>query len=353
MFFETNPAQILDLMERPAFWVSGGQIAHVNQGAAARMLCAGEPLAPLVASGRTELEAFQSGCLYLTLLVSGQSLDACVTPLGGGLLFTLEPEQDDPQLRTLALAAQALRQPLSQILSVSGGLFSALEQQPELSGQLSSLNRSYHQLLRLVGNMSDAATAGVARMELRDVSAVVQEILEHAQLLCQAAGTALTYDLYPAALYSLVDSQKLERAIYNLLANALTFAPKGSPIHVTLKRRGPQIYFTMTSACDPGLELSPTMFRRFAREPGLGDIREGLGLGLTLVRSVASSHRGALLFEQPQATILRTTLSLPIRQDSGPLRAPALRLDYAGGWDHGLIELSGVLPPELYAPDQT
>lgn len=348
---ETNIEDILDLMDRPAFCVDGGVIRAANDAARSRMLSPGENVFPLIRTGAREYEAFSSGCLYLTLCIGDETCGASVTRLGDQDVFTLEKSDGDLTLKAYALAAQELRQPLSQLLAVSDQLFPALED-PEngsTAEQIARMNRSLHQLLRLVGNMSDAATAGAARMELRDVTAVVQEIIDHATPLCQSAQVTLSFENHPVPVYSLLDSQKLERAIYNLLSNSLKHMSPGGEIAVQLKRRVNTLYLTVTDSGDSARSgLSAGMFSRFLREPGMTDGRSGLGLGLTLVRAAAAAHHGALLLDQTSSGGVRATLSFPIQQDSGSLRSPSLHIDYAGERDHGLIELSESLPYQLY-----
>ena len=42
-------------------------------------------------------------------------------------------------------------------------------------------------------------------------------------------------------------------------------------------------------------------------------------------------------------------MTMAIRQgNSTTLHSPAFRLDYAGEWDHALLELADILPAELY-----
>ena len=280
---------------------------------------------------------------------------ASVMRLGGGDLFALDPEDNDTTLRCYSLAAQELRQPLTQVMSISDQLFPAIaaEEDSETARQMARMNRALHQMLRIVGNMSDATGSGVPRLELRDITAVAEEILDHAISLCRSAGIELVFENHPAAVYTMVDYQRLERAIYNLLSNAMKHTAPGGTITLRLKRRGNTVYLTVEDAglgADPA--LSPGTLSRFLREPSLEDTRNGLGLGLPLVRAVAAAHHGALLLEQMKSGGFRATMSLPVRQESTTLRSPMVRIDYAGERDHGLIELSESLPPEWYLPNK-
>ena len=78
-------------------------------------------------------------------------------------------------------------------------------------------------------------------------------------------------------------------------------------------------------------------------------MRYGIGLGMVLIRSVASVHGGTVLIDQPTGEGTRITMTLQIRQATdSALRSPIMKIDYAGERDHGLIELSESLPAGLY-----
>lgn len=352
MKIEANIETILEMMDRPAFCVSGGIVREANRAALGRMVEPGAAIASLIVSGRSEFQAFSSGCLYLTLDIGGKKCGATVSRLGDAAIFSLDPEEE-PELRAFALAAQELRRPLSQVLSISDQLFPELAEgeSESTTEQLSRINRGLHRMLRLVGNMADAGSSGNARMELRDVTAVLQEIFEQIQPYCQHAGIRFSFTNHPASVCSLVDSEQLERAVLNLLSNALKYTAPGGEITAQLTRRGNTLYLTITdSGNGKAQSLSAGMLSRFHREPGFSDGRSGLGLGLTLVRAAAAAHQGTLLLEQTKSGGVRTTLSLPIIQKTDTLRSPAIRIDYAGERDHSLIELSDSLPPELFTP---
>lgn len=353
MTIELNTTQILALMDRPAFWVMDGIVREVNPAAEARFITPGTGIKDLIRTGADEYAQLSSGSLYLTIGLGNTQWDASVMRLGGSDLFALDLEEQDAALRSLSLAAQELRMSLSQVMSISDQLLPALhaDVKSKTGQQAARLNRALHQLLRLVGNMSDAAHPGLPRMELRDIAAVMQEIVDHAAPLCAGAGVTLSFENHPVSVYSMVDHQQLERAVYNLLSNALKRTIPGGTVAVRLRQRGNTIHLTVEDAgvgSDPA--LSPGTLSRFLREPSLEDTKNGLGLGLKLVRSIAAAHQGVLLLNRTADGGFRATVSLPIRQDAGTLRSPVMRIDYAGERDHGLIELSEFLPPEWYFP---
>ena len=99
--------------------------------------------------------------------------------------------------------------------------------------------------------------------------------------------------------------------------------------------------------------LLGSVYNRYLRQPCIEEGRNGLGLGMVLVRSAAASHGGAVLIDQPDSGGARVTMTMAIRQNtSGTLRSPVPRVDYAGEQDHALVELSDCLPAELYKKEK-
>ena len=354
---QDNTLEMVHLIDRPAFCVSDGVIVSANQAAQNHFILPGQPIAPMVVGAQAEYAAFTSGLLYLTLQINGNDYGAAVDIVGPYHIFRLEQNPAGSELKALAVAAQALRIPLSSIMVMTDRLFPAL-QIPENSPtaeQMARINRGLAQVQRIISNMSDAArySSDPPHLQTRDVDAVIRELFEQAAPLCQAQSVELSYSGLKSPTYSLIDSEQLERGIYNILSNALKFTPAGGSIQGALTRRGNTLYLTVQ---DSGSGIGPNgagnVFDRFLREPALEDGRQGLGLGMKLIRSCASAHGGTVLLENAENQGLRLTMSLAIRLNSTNLRSPAMRIDYAGERNHGLMELSDSLPHSLYKPHQ-
>ena len=325
--------QMLALMDRPAFCVEAGRIRALNT--AARSLALGEetPLAELLSAGQDAYAEFTEGCLTLELTLPGGSRMATVTTVDGRHLFTLEPETAEGDMRMLSLAAQTLRDPLTDVMALVDSLPADTEKLPQL-------NRSLHRLLRIIGNMTPPPPF---RPETAELNALLEEIWDQAQPACTAKGIRFTFTPSPAPVYTAVDGPLLTRAIHNLLSNSMKFSA-GRELSLSLQRSGKRLRIRFR---DPGGVLPPDPFTRYLREPGLEDPRCGLGMGMQLVRSAAIAHGGTVLMTALPEGGLLTELCLPIRQENA-LRSPRRRLSYTGERDTLLVELSDVLPPEFY-----
>lgn len=349
-----NSLIMLDLIQRPAFTVKEGIICQVNHSAQKLLIPCGDSVIPLLLSGSEEYKAFSGGSLYLTLNISSLPYVASVNRVGDIDIFILEQPDAQSELQVLALAATYLRGPLAEIMIAVDSLFPGQKthENPETRKQIAQLNLGLHQLLRNIGNMADAARLAentAPRMECVEINSVLQEIFEKASVLLEHAKITLTFSGLSTPLYCNVNSDLLERAVYNILSNAGKYTPAGGTIQAALVRHGAMLHLTLEDS-GSGIEqhLQETAFHRYMRLPSLEDGRTGLGLGMTLIRAAAAAHGGTVLLEQSAEGGLRITLTLAIHQGGDSVRSPMLKVDYAGERDHALIELSDILPIDYY-----
>ena len=344
---------LLELIERPAFCVFDGKIILTNTAAQKRQLLPGTDLADLLAQDTPAPQVPADGCVYLMLNIFGSPCGASAISMADKQFYILEAEVTDSQLQVLALASQQLRAPLSGIMSTVDQLLEAPICSPALLTQLSQVQQRLYQLLRLVSNMSDAyrfRVDGSLQAETVNLTSHFYQILENARVLAEKAGYTLHISVPRQAIFCLADRQMLERSVYNLIANAIKYSPAGSTITAALSQVRDTVYFSLHSPGEsPVTDLNRDIFSRYTRQPGIEDGRYGLGLGMTLIRTAALAHGGTLLLEHPQDGGCKVTMALPIRQSSNTtVRTHLLTVDYAGERPHGLVELSEILPPEVF-----
>lgn len=329
---------MLNMMPQPAFLVQDGVIRHTNAAAGIYLLQENAPIAPMLSGCAADYEAFTGDSLYLSLQIGGVRLGASVTKLDGCELFIMEQPTEQAQLQALSLAAQQLRMTLTTAIAEAERHFDS-----------ASGNRSLQQTLRIINNMSDAqhfARPEYGRMELSECVSVLSEILEKADAYLSQVNTPLQWQLPSEPIYTVLDRDKLERALLNLLDNAVKFSDESKPIRVQLKQNGQRLLLSVSTE-NPLPEGD--IFHRFQRQPLLEDPKNGLGLGMLLVRSAALAHGGSVLIDRPDTKHSRITLALPIRIPSETeMRSPALHIDYAGERDHYLVEFSDILPIDAY-----
>lgn len=352
---QTQITEILSIMSAPAFSVCDGIITNCNDAAQRLLFQEGTPVASLLPHNQAEYASFEDGCLFITLKHSNRDYSASVVRVDRSDIFVLEEDSNRAELKTLSMTAANMRQPLSSMIATTANLTAALEQSndPKIRNQLQQMNRNLCRMHRMLCNMSDAiqyADGTPANMVCQNIVSVVEDIFRQAQELCQQSGVRLEYSVPNETILCSIDESLLERGIYNMLSNAIKFSPEGSVIHASLIHRENRVYISVR---DQGTgipdSILSSVFRRYQRQPGLEDGRFGLGLGLVLVRCAARIHGGTVLVDQPDKIGTRITVSFPIRQSTSPMvRSDVARVDYAGGWEHDLLELSDVMPANLY-----
>lgn len=356
MEYASHNTEFLEALMCPAFIADNGIITQANQSAQQRGIQPETAVEGLIAIGVEEYRQYTNGKLCITLSVQGISYNATVTSNGHYHIFCLETEYVKPELRAFALAAQQLREPLANAMNSAEQLIpcTGIQDDAEAKQQLGQINRSLHQLLRAIGNMSDAAQYASclsARLQVCDLTSIFRETLEKASALSAQAERTIKYTLPKQIVYGPCDPEKLERAILNLVSNALKYSPKDGTISASVRHSGNKLIFTIQ---DSGAGVHPSVqsniFARFLREPGLGDGNEGIGLGMSIVRSVAALHRGTVLLEQPQDEGARLTMTIASNPISDTvLHTPVmLPIDYSGGRDKALLELADVLPTSIF-----
>ena len=354
----TDSLGILELMSQPAFCVKDGIITQVNQAAKHYFIEKGAPVASILGDAKEEYAQFQDGCLYLMLNISYEWFSASVTAVDDLHVFVLDPEGDQPALRALALAAQELRNPMSDLMALADNLFPELEHTCEdrIGSQIRHMNRSLYRVLRVIFNMSDAARyalPGAPKQFTRNICEILDEIFKKAAHVATHSQIKLIYHGLTEEVLTLVDEEKLERAVLNMVSNAMKYTKKGGTIEASLTRQEDRLYLSIQ---DDGSgipeDVLNNMHRRYRRFPTLDEGNNGVGLGMSLIRACASAHGGAVLVTQPELPGARTTMTIAIRQgQEASLRDTILIPDYAGERDHILVELSDCLPSELFSAD--
>lgn len=349
-----NPMALLETNTNPVFCVQNRSVIYTNAAAKTRGVEIGTNINDLLTTGKQEYAQFSGQCLYLCLELCGSTCAASVSREGDFDVFVLETDEDEKALQALALAARELRAPLASIMTVSQRFFCEddAEKTEEDRDQIRHMNKGMYQLLRIISNMSDASryTRFRAPSEAIEIAAFFDEVMEKGAALAQQAKVNLKYTGMAQPAFAVVNPEQLERAVYNLLSNALKHSPEDGTVCVKLRKKDDMLYLTVQ---DQGqgipTDLRSSVFKRYHREPGVEDGLNGIGLGMVLVKAAAAAHGGTVLMEQLPEGGLRVTVTLRLTQDNnGAVRSPAHRVDYLGELDHALVELSDALPAEAF-----
>jgi PAS domain S-box-containing protein len=200
----------------------------------------------------------------------------------------------------LALLAHELRNPLAplsnavQVLRRAGGDGNAVAAAAEM------LERQVRQMTRLVDDLLDMNRITQGKIELRKEQVELGPILEQAVESARSLYTALDHELTVAAPAppAVVDADpaRLAQVFGNLLNNAAKFTDRGGRVWLTVEREEGQVAVRVR---DTGIGIAPAqqprLFDMFVQvDTSLERSRDGLGIGLTLVKTLVEMHGGTV-----------------------------------------------------------
>lgn len=346
---------LLDLINQPGFTVMHGKIMHVNHAAKGFHIEEGTMVQDLIPCDWEEYKKFQNGCLCLTLRIMETNIGASITRSGKTDIFLLDDQTCNDQLRTLSLAGQQLRTPLSNIIALLDTYFQGSEaKDPQESLHAAQIMQNALQLHRAIANMCDANSwcERGAIYETRNICSIFTETVEKCSTMLSHAKVWIRHKCPDKPIYAKVNTDMLERAIYNMISNAVKFSTPEPLLDVELIQNGNKLRISVQSPSSQlQQEMLTTAFTHYLRKPTMEDSRFGIGLGMHLIRSAALAHGGTVLIDQPEPNTVRVSMTMMIRQPEAPttLRSPICHLsNYAGGLDLALVELSELLPAQCY-----
>jgi two-component system, OmpR family, sensor histidine kinase MprB len=215
----------------------------------------------------------------------------------------------DRQRRLVADAGHELRTPLTSLRTnldlllqadASGGLDSAARAEllEDVRGQIEEMST-------LVGDLVELARDEPLRPVVEQVD--LAEVVDRAVARARRRGTSLTFDVETEPWWVTGESASLERAVTNLLDNAVKWSPPDGTVRIRLT------HGTLTVDDEgPGIEPADRahVFDRFYRSEESRSM-PGSGLGLSIVRQVIERHAGNIRVDESEGGGTRMVLQLP------------------------------------------
>jgi signal transduction histidine kinase len=211
-------------------------------------------------------------------------------------------EADHRKDEFLAMLAHELRNPLApirnamEIFRLKGALAD-----PELQWAREVVERQVQQLTRLVDDLLDISRISRGKINLliepTDLAAVVARAVEISRPLIDARKHDLKSSLPGQAVWVAGDPARLVQVVSNLLNNAAKYTEEGGHIELSVEASCDQAVLRVR---DTGVGIAaamlPHVFDLFTQVQGSVSRSEGgLGIGLTLVRSLVEMHGGSVL----------------------------------------------------------
>ncbi len=210
-------------------------------------------------------------------------------------------EADRRKNEFLAMLAHELRNPLAPISNAARALRLGDSGDEAARSASEMLERQVGQMARLVDDLLDMSRVTRGKIELRkervELSLIVNQALEVARPLCKSLDHQLSVSLPRHAVYLDADGTRLAQVIGNLLNNACKFTDRGGRVEVIVEQDDDRSVTIRVR--DNGIGIAadqiPRLYDMFAQvDTSLERSRGGLGIGLTLVKTLAEMHEGSV-----------------------------------------------------------
>jgi PAS domain S-box-containing protein len=233
----------------------------------------------------------------------------------------------------LSVLSHELRTPLTPVLAA----VSLIENQPamsqqELRGQVEMIRRNVETEARLVDDLLDLTRIARGKIRLHfevvDAHAVIRNVIDMLQPELDEKRLAVTTALRAKSPHVWADTGRLQQIFLNLLSNAVKFTPPEGTI--TVRSANENGWLSLTIA-DTGVGIEPDVLPRLfnAFEQGERTVTRrfgGLGLGLSIVKSLAEMHSGTIAAasegKDRGATFTLRLRTVPAPTGTPPAEAP-------------------------------
>jgi heavy metal sensor kinase len=182
---------------------------------------------------------------------------------------------------------------------------------------LSSQLEEFQKLTRIINQLLTLARAEAGELQLQrapvDLMPMLQDLVEMMAPLAAEKDVALTLDSEAANVTVEGDKEWIERAVLNIIDNAIKYTPEGGRVTVRASagETAASIEVQDTGAGIPEYAL-PHVFERFYRaDPARGNALEGVGLGLSLAKWIVDLHGGTIQVASRIDEGASFTISLP------------------------------------------
>ncbi|KAJ3148942.1 hypothetical protein HDU86_007300 [Geranomyces michiganensis] len=215
-----------------------------------------------------------------------------------------------------------LRTPLTLILGPLRQLLTDSALSPTVKEELAVMNRNAQRLLKLVTGLLDFSRVEAGRMQAvyrpTDLGLMIADLCAVFRSAIERANLAFHVEIDPVSDPIYVDAEMIEKAMYNLLSNALKCTFEGSiSVRFGKNAAGNAVFVTVqdTGTGIPAEEV-PRVFERFHRvEHVYKRSSEGTGIGLALTQELVKLHGGNISVRSTLGDGSSFTMTFPIGKE--------------------------------------
>ncbi len=245
---------------------------------------------------------------------AGQALD-------NSMLYQEAAEASKARDRYLSMASHELRSPLT-VVSGFGSLLLRQISAPELDREhIAMLGRELQRGVERLELLTDGLLASASlqkglsagRFSVVDLSAMVEALLTTMSSVPELSDNHIITLDAPDSIVGYWDAEGLERALSNIISNALKYTPGTGNVHVWVRSDGD---VATIGVRDEGIGMSEDeqaeLFLPFVRGRIARETAQGTGLGLYITKQIVEQHHGEIEVESQPGAGSTFTIRLPL-----------------------------------------
>jgi signal transduction histidine kinase len=223
----------------------------------------------------------------------------------------------------LAVVSHDLGNPLSAIRIGTTLLLSALPEEEKQTGgwkHLVGIRNSAEQMERLIKDLLEVKRIEAGQLSVeRDrvsVAPLVNEAIELLGGIAEGKNVTLRALIPPDLPPIYADRERMLQAFSNLVGNAVKFTPSGGEVRIEAENRGDDVVLTVADTGSGIAEADlPHVFDRYWQAKSRRRGRQGIGLGLVIVKGIVEAHRGQVWAVSEVGVGSRFSFSVPVWSD--------------------------------------
>jgi two-component system sensor histidine kinase KdpD len=235
--------------------------------------------------------------------------------------------EDTQRLRTALLASLGhdLRTPLTSIQGAAGTLRTAWDRIDDATRAdlLASIEQDVGRMAGFLANLTDLTRLETGQIKPRLATVSLRKVVDAA--VARLANSLFVAVHVPEEILVWADASLLEQAVFNILDNAMKYAPEGSLVRIAAEQERATVRLTVT---DDGLGIPPEhlphVFDSFFRVSRGDRTAAGTGLGLAISRGLLEAMGGRIAAQSPRPDSSSTgfpgtvmTITLPMAPAAG------------------------------------
>lgn len=227
------------------------------------------------------------------------------------------------QLQMSAVFTNITHELLTPLTVISASVDKLREEEPEYGRDYDLMQINIQRMVRLLQQILETSKSQSGQLKLLvaqgDVMRYIRETAEYLEPLIKKKKMKYIIECHPESMMGWIDTDKLDKIIYNLLSNAAKYSREGGEVSIkaeTNKNFDHLIIYVSDTGNGIPKEKMKNLFRRFQD----GEYRQhkviGTGLGLALTQDLVALHKGTIRCNSEEGKGTTFIIDLPINKEA-------------------------------------